>query len=96
MQSKAVEAVITGLKTSGVDFISLLPDSDFSELQYQVTSDKHFTYVPVSNEAIGVGVCAGAYLAEKDRHCLFRLRGCSLPPGRSRAFAWPGGCRCCC
>ena len=35
MQSKAVEAVITGLKTSGVDFISLLPDSDFSELQYR-------------------------------------------------------------
>jgi sulfopyruvate decarboxylase subunit alpha len=82
MQSKAVEAVITGLKTSGVDFISLLPDSDFSELQYQVTSDKHFTYVPVSNEAIGVGVCAGAYLSGKRPALL-------VPTSGLLVAAWP-------
>jgi sulfopyruvate decarboxylase subunit alpha len=65
METAAVEAVVEGLKKSGVDFISLLPDSDFSELQARVANDKHFTYVPVSNEAIGVGICAGAYLSGK-------------------------------
>ena len=65
METAAVEAVVEGLKRSGVDFISLLPDSDFSELQARVATDKHFTCVPVSNEAIGVGVCAGAYLSGK-------------------------------
>jgi sulfopyruvate decarboxylase TPP-binding subunit len=54
MQAAAVEAVVQGLKEAGVDFISLLPDSDFSELQARVSGDNHFTYVPVSNEAIGV------------------------------------------
>src|SRR5437870_12014673 len=65
MEAAAVQAVVDGLKKAGVDFISLLPDSDFSDLQHHVASDKHFTYVPVSNEAIGVGVCAGAYLSGK-------------------------------
>jgi sulfopyruvate decarboxylase TPP-binding subunit len=65
METAAIEAVVEGLKKSGVDFISLLPDSDFSELQARVANDKHFTYVPVSNEAIGVRVCAGAYLSRK-------------------------------
>src|SRR5262249_61942889 len=65
MEAAAVEAVIHGLKRAGVDFISLLPDSDFSALQHQVANDRHFTYVPVSSEAIGVGVCAGAYLSGK-------------------------------
>ena len=54
MEAAAVKAVVEGLKQAGVDFISLLPDSDFSDLQHQVASDTHFTYVPVSNEAIGV------------------------------------------
>ena len=51
MDAAAVDAVMNGLKQSGVDFISLMPDSDFSVLQERVASEKHFTYVPVSNEA---------------------------------------------
>jgi sulfopyruvate decarboxylase subunit alpha len=82
MQSDAVEAVITGLKTAGVDFISLLPDSDFSELQYKVANDSHFTYVPVSNEGIGVGVCAGAYLSGKRPALL-------VPTSGLLVAAWP-------
>ncbi|MBM2806737.1 MAG: sulfopyruvate decarboxylase [Deltaproteobacteria bacterium] len=65
METAAVDAVVDGLKKSGVDFISLMPDSDFSDLQERVANDPHFTYVPVSNEAIGVGVCAGAWLSGK-------------------------------
>ena len=35
MEAAAVKAVVEGLKQAGVDFISLLPDSDFSDLQHR-------------------------------------------------------------
>src|ERR671922_3000255 len=82
MEAAAVEAVVQGLKQSGVDFISLLPDSEFSELQAYVANDNHFTYVPVSNEAIGVGVCAGAWLSGKRPALL-------VPTSGLLVAAWP-------
>jgi len=65
LKKEAVDAIIDGLKQAGIDFISLLPDSDFVEAQKAVAEDTSFTCVPVSNEAIGVGVCAGAWLGGK-------------------------------
>ncbi len=82
MQLEAVEAVHRGLTQAGVDFISLLPDSDFSELQQRVANDKDFTYVAVSNEAIGVGVCAGAWLSGKRPALL-------VPTSGLLVSAWP-------
>src|SRR5918999_5516996 len=82
MDVAAVDAVIDGLKKSGVNFISLMPDSDFSDLQARVSDDNHFTYVPVSNEAIGVGVCAGAYLSGKRPALL-------VPTSGLLVAAWP-------
>src|SRR6266850_7938937 len=90
MEAAAVDAVIDGLKRSGVDFVSLLPDSDFSELQARVASDEHFTYVPVSNEAIGVGVCAGAWLSGKRPALLVPTSGLLVAawPLTSLCMAW--------
>jgi sulfopyruvate decarboxylase subunit alpha len=82
VQAAAVEAVAEGLQKAGVDFISLLPDSDFAELQARVAGDNRFTYVPVSNEAIGVGVCAGAYLSGKRPALL-------VPTSGLLVAAWP-------
>lgn len=82
MEAAAVDAVVDGLQKSGVDFISLMPDSDFSVLQDRVSKDKHFTYVPVSNEAIGVAVCAGAYLSGKRPALL-------VPTSGLLVAAWP-------
>lgn len=82
MQAEAIAAVVQGLKQAGVDFISLLPDSDFSELQQRVGSDRDFTYVPVSSEAIGVGVCAGAWLSGKRPALL-------VPTSGFLVAAWP-------
>lgn len=65
MKHGSVEAIVTGLKEAGINFISMLPDSDFTDTQKAVMADKHFTCVPVSNEAIGFGVTAGAWLAGK-------------------------------
>jgi sulfopyruvate decarboxylase subunit alpha len=82
MRAEAVEAVVQGLKQVGVDFISLLPDSDFSELQRRVGDDRGFAYVPVSSEAIGVGVCAGAWLGGKKPALL-------VPTSGFLVAAWP-------
>jgi sulfopyruvate decarboxylase subunit alpha len=65
LKREAVEAVVSGLKEAGINFISMLPDSDFVEAQRAVMDDKSFSCVPVSNEAIGIGVCAGAWLGGK-------------------------------
>jgi sulfopyruvate decarboxylase subunit alpha len=82
MERTAIDAVVQGLKKAGVNFISLLPDSDFSELQARVAGDQEFTYVPVSNEAIGVGVCAGAWLSGKRPALL-------VPTSGLLVAAWP-------
>ncbi len=73
-----------------MDFVSLLPDSDFSALQEKVGSDKDFTYVPVSSEAIGVGVCAGAWLSGKKPALLVPTSGLLVAtwPLTSLCMAW--------
>ncbi len=90
MQKAAVDAVLNGLKSAGVDFVSLLPDSDFSELQRQVGDDPHFQYLPVSTESIGVGVCAGAWLAGKRPALLIPTAGLLVAswPLTSVNMAW--------
>ena len=90
MEAAAVDAVVDGLKSSGVDFISLMPDSDFSVLQARVANDQYFTYVPVSNEAIGVGVCAGAWLSGKRPALLVPTSGLLVAawPLTSLCMAW--------
>jgi sulfopyruvate decarboxylase subunit alpha len=90
METAAIDAVVDGLKKSGVNFVSLMPDSDFSLLQQRVASDTQFTYVPVSNEAIGVGVCVGAWLSGKRPALLVPTSGLLVAawPLTSLCMAW--------
>ena len=90
MDKTAVDAVIDGLKRAGVNFVSLMPDSDFSVLQERVVNDRDFTYVPVSNEAIGVGVCVGAWLSGKRPALLVPTSGLLVAawPLTSLCMAW--------
>ena len=90
MNNAAVDAVVDGLKKAGVDFVSLMPDSDFSGLQKRVVDDRNFTYVPVSNEAIGVGVCVGAWLSGKRPALLIPTSGLLVAawPLTSLCMAW--------
>ena len=90
MDKVAVDAVVDGLKRAGVDFVSLMPDSDFSVLQERVVKDPDFTYVPVSNEAIGVGVCVGAWLSGKRPALLVPTSGLLVAawPLTSLCMAW--------
>src|ERR1044071_6005586 len=90
MDIAAVDAVIDGLKRAGVDFVSLMPDSDFSVLQERVVNDADFTYVPVSNEAIGAGVCVGAWLSGRRPALLVPTSGLLVAawPLTSLCMAW--------
>jgi sulfopyruvate decarboxylase subunit alpha len=75
MKKEAVDAIVTGLKQAGINFVSMLPDSDFTDAQKAVMADKSFTCVPVSNEAIGFGVCAGAWVGGKKTALLITTDG---------------------
>jgi len=90
MDKAAVDAVIDGLKRAGVDFVSLMPDSDFSVLQERVVNDADFTYVRLSNEAIGVGVCVVAWLSGKRPALLVPTSGLLVAawPLTSLCMAW--------
>ncbi|MBI4525810.1 MAG: sulfopyruvate decarboxylase [Deltaproteobacteria bacterium] len=65
MNIESSKAIIEGLKAAGVDTVAILPDHGFSHVQKMIAEEPGFTYVPVSNEGIGVGICAGAYLGGK-------------------------------
>jgi sulfopyruvate decarboxylase subunit alpha len=75
MKKEAVEASISGLKQAGINFISILPDSDWAEVQRTAMNDKSFQCVSVSNEGIGVGVCAGAWMGGKKPALLIPTAG---------------------
>jgi sulfopyruvate decarboxylase subunit alpha len=75
MKKEAVEATINGLKQAGINFISILPDSDWAPVQRAAMNDDSFRCVSVSNEAIGVGVCAGAWMAGKKPALLIPTAG---------------------
>jgi sulfopyruvate decarboxylase subunit alpha len=65
MRSEASEAIVKGLKAAGVDLVAILPDHGFDRVQKRIAEDESFTFVPVSNESIGVSICAGAFFGGK-------------------------------
>jgi sulfopyruvate decarboxylase subunit alpha len=65
MNVEASEAIVRGLKSAGVDLVAILPDHGFDRVQKSIAEDKSFTFVPVSNEGIGAGICAGAFFGGK-------------------------------
>jgi sulfopyruvate decarboxylase subunit alpha len=65
MNVEASEAIVRGLKSAGVDLVAILPDHGFDRVQKRIAEDQSFTFVPVSNEGIGAGICAGAFFGGK-------------------------------
>jgi len=43
MKKEAVDAIVAGLKQAGINFVSMLPDSDFTDAQKAVMADGEFT-----------------------------------------------------
>ena len=65
MNVEASEAIVRGLKGAGVDMLAILPDHGFDRVQRMVADDPSFLIAPVSNEGVGIGICAGAFLGGK-------------------------------
>ncbi len=65
MTPEMAELIADGLREAGFNFITSLPATQLHTLQERLQEDKEFTYVGVSNEGEGVGICAGAWLGGK-------------------------------
>lgn len=65
MLDHAAEEAVAGLKESGIDFVSGLPDGWQRKVHELVELDAEIQYVPVGNEGVGFSVCAGAWLGGK-------------------------------
>lgn len=65
MKTEALEAIVTGLKEAGINFVTSLPCSAFREILPVIAADSQFTHVPVSNEGDAIGICGGAWLGGK-------------------------------
>ncbi len=54
--------IIQHLKNAGVDFFLSVPCKLLADMIEQLEVDSEVTYLPVTREEEGVGLCAGAYL----------------------------------
>ena len=71
----AAEAIVTGLKRAGIDFVASLPDEKMLELIRAVESDPQLKHVPLCREEEGIGICAGAYLAGRKTAIIMQNAG---------------------
>ena len=65
MKQEFIGSFLDCLGASGINFLAGLPDSWLKNLIVAIEKDSRFTYVPVCNEAVGFGICAGAWLGGK-------------------------------
>jgi sulfopyruvate decarboxylase subunit alpha len=63
MKPSAATLVVDALKQNDIRLITVLPDSWMFELYELVYNDSYFKVVPVTHEAEGVCICAGAWCA---------------------------------
>lgn len=90
MRQESVEAIVRGLKEAGVNFVAIMPDSEFAKVQEELSEDPELKCLSISNEAIGVAVCAGAWLGGKVPALLIPTAGLLVAswPLASICLAW--------
>lgn len=69
------EAIYSGLKDAGIDFIVSVPCVNLSKLLNMITDDDELIHIPVTREEEGIGICAGAYLGGKKPAILMQNSG---------------------
>ena len=62
MKAEAAKAAHDAIVKAGINFVACLPDSAFQELYLPLSADPRVTYMQVTSENDGVGVCMGAWL----------------------------------
>ena len=71
----AGQAIVTGLKRAGIDFVATLPDEKMLEVIRAVERDGQLKHIPLCREEEGIGICAGAYLAGKKTAIIMQNAG---------------------
>ena len=61
MRSSSASLVVDALKRNEIRFITVLPDSRMFEVYELIDKDPYFKVIPVTHEAEGVSICAGAW-----------------------------------
>lgn len=87
MKPQAVKAIIDGLKDAGVNFVVFMPDTEFSPVQKALTKVRGLETIQVTNESVGVSLCAGAWLGGKVPALL-------IPTAGLLVASWPLGSVC--
>lgn len=63
MQKQLTDELIAGFKAAGVKFVAWVPDTWLGATGATASKDNSFSTVQVTNEAEGLAVCGGAWLA---------------------------------
>jgi sulfopyruvate decarboxylase subunit alpha len=63
MQKPLTKELIAGLKTAGVRLVAWLPDTWLGATGVAASQDNYFSSIQVTNEAEGMAICGGAWLA---------------------------------
>jgi sulfopyruvate decarboxylase TPP-binding subunit len=65
METDLAQKLVHGLREAGIDFVTYLPETRLSQILPLLQDDEAFTLVPVSSEAEGLTIAAGASLGGK-------------------------------
>ena len=69
------DAIYSGLKRAGIDFVTSVPCVNLSQLLKLISSDPEIVHIPVTREEEGVGLCAGAWMGGKKPALLMQNSG---------------------
>jgi sulfopyruvate decarboxylase subunit alpha len=75
MRAEVTQAVVEGLKTAGIDFVSYLPETWMHDVYDAVLADDSFEVVLGTNEGECVSICAGAWLGGRRAAAIFENSG---------------------
>lgn len=94
LKEQYIPELLECLKAAGVNFAVGLVDSWLRNLHEAIQKDPHFIYVPVCNEWVGYGICAGAWLGGKKPVLIMEnsgLRAAAEPIARLNFHSGGGG-----
>ena len=80
MKPSSARLVVDALKQNEIRLITVLPDSWMFEVYELISKDSYFKVVPVTHEAEGVCICAGAWCAGLRAAIIWKILDCARPP----------------
>ncbi len=75
MRRSVTEAIVQGLKETGIDFVSYLPESWMHDVYDAILEDPSFEVVLGTNEGECVGIVSGAWLGGRKPVAIFENSG---------------------